>query len=93
MLARDKVPGRRRDAEHLGHPGDALAPGISPHGATVAPDLAKALSEARKVTALQRQERGWQWVADTAQIKGTSWSHNSEKSKQQLPVKPGTVVE
>lgn len=66
---------------------------FQPHGARVAPKVAKAASEARKATALQRQERGWQRVADTAQIKGTSWSHNSEKSKQQLPGKPGTVVE
>lgn len=71
-----------------------LLPWMSqPHGARIAPEVAKAVSEAGKATALQRQERGWQWVADTAQIKGTSWSHNSEKSKQQLPGKLGTVVE
>lgn len=29
-------------------------------------EVAKAASEARKATALQRQERGWQRVADTA---------------------------
>lgn len=49
-----------------------------PHEARLPLKVAKAASEARKATALQRQERGWQRVSDTAQIKGTSWSHNSE---------------
>lgn len=92
VLARHKVPERRRDAEYLRHPKDALSLHVSPHRARVAPKVAKAASKAGKVTALQRQKRAWSRVADTAQIKGTSWSHNSVKSKQQLPGKSGMAV-
>lgn len=83
-----EVPGRRRDAEHLGHPWDAPALMAQPHSARLAPEVATAAPDAGKATALQRQQRGWHRVADTAQIKGRS--HNSEKSKQQLPGKAGT---
>lgn len=69
-----------------------LLPCMSHPRARAAPKVAKAASKAGKVSALQRQKRAWSRVANTAQIKGTSWSHNSEKSKQQLPGKPGMVV-
>lgn len=83
-----QVSGRRRDAERLGHPWDVPALTAQPHGARRAPQGAKAAPGAGKATALQRQQRGWHRVAGTAQIKGRS--HNSEKSKQQLPGKAGT---
>lgn len=42
VLAHHKVLERRRDAEHLRHPKDALC--VSPHRARVAPKVAKAAS-------------------------------------------------
>lgn len=56
VLAHHKAPERSRDADHLRHTKDALTLCVSPHGARVAPKVAKAASKAGKVTAGKAEE-------------------------------------